>query len=317
MLDKNQDPSWRRDDKELHTQKFKRFVEKGLQSEAISFMFPLISSSDLVYEVINLLTLLAHLLNHPMDTASINKQLQAVYESYLATLHQPGKIWDENMSSPLLMHVFDEYENVSKKIMFVGQETHSWAGFMNERRGLSELLKEYESFQMGNTYKGSNGSSKPRPLNSPFWNFNRSCFVGINGLKNDRRNKGFLWTNISKFDVNGTTPSKEHVDAHIQGFELLIQEINITQPDIVVFYTGKKYRDYLNEKLNLEESKWRQLGDEVVPLKTIDCEIGNHQCRLFRTEHPRTLCQGKEYRGKGMYRIVLNKLIEEASTGNS
>ncbi|MBO0949415.1 hypothetical protein [Fibrella forsythiae] len=248
-----------------------------------------------------------------MDTVSTNKQLQAVYESYLATLRQ--SVWDEKMSSPLLMHVFDEYETVSKKIMFVGQETHSWAGCMNERRELSKLLEEYESFQLGNAYKGRSGTGKPRPLNSPFWNFNRSCFAGINGL-NDRRNKGFLWSNISKFDINGTTPSTSHIEAHPEGFELLIQEISITKPDIVVFYTGDKYQKYLNEKLDLEESKWRQLGDETIPLKTSNCTIGNHQCRLFRTEHPRTFCQGKNYRGKGMYRKVLDKLIEEASTDN-
>lgn len=247
-----------------------------------------------------------------MDVKSINQQLGLAYQDYLSKIHAQTDGLLNNASSPLLMHVFDEYASVPKKIMFVGQETHSWAGLMNERKKLGDLIDTYRNFEMGNRW-GWEGR-KTRVLTSPFWNFNRSCFVRLNGLENDRRNKGFLWSNISKFDINGTTPSTDHIDAHPEGFDLLVQEINITKPDIIVFYAGDKYQDYLNRKLSLEESAWQQVGDDSTPLKTISCTIGDHPCRLFRTEHPRTLCQGHKYRGKGMYQLVLNKLVEAAST---
>ena len=96
------------------------------------------------------------------------------------------------------MDVFDNYEKMEKKVLFVGQETHSW-GQMNLEPTLQELQTNYSNFNLGKSadYK----DNKPlRYLKSPFWNFSRSFFYNIN-LQNaevSRKTNGFLWTNISK-----------------------------------------------------------------------------------------------------------------------
>jgi len=58
-----------------------------------------------------------------MTAAIVNQQLKDIYLPYLALTHE--KNWEPNTSSPLLMNVPDDYLNMKRKILFVGQETHT------------------------------------------------------------------------------------------------------------------------------------------------------------------------------------------------
>jgi hypothetical protein len=63
-----------------------------------------------------------------MTAESLNAQLAQIYQTYTQSIY--SKKWEDNVSAPLLMHVYDEYVTMDRKILFVGQETHSW-GQMN------------------------------------------------------------------------------------------------------------------------------------------------------------------------------------------
>lgn len=234
----------------------------------------------------------------------INQQLKVEYEAYLNELH--SQFWPEKVSSPLLMHTFDEYQIMDKKIMVVGQETHSWCGSMTNKMTIDNLLKAYEDFELGK-HADYNDGRKPRYLKSPFWNFSRSLFYSLNGHNSfvERGTNGFLWTNISKFDYHSSTPSLDLQERNMSGFSLLKTEINITRPDIVVFLTGTKYDARIasvfgGENIELESG---------VPLYRIQTTDGSLPRMTFKTEHPRTLCQHKKYKSEKMYQKVLAKII--------
>lgn len=111
-----------------------------------------------------------------MTAESLNAQLAKIYQIYTTSIC--AKEWENNVSAPLLMHVFDDYVMMDQKILFVGQETHSW-GQMNLKPTVDELATTYQKFNLGKLADYRDG--KPlRYLRSPFWNFNRSVFYGCN-----------------------------------------------------------------------------------------------------------------------------------------
>ena len=235
-----------------------------------------------------------------MDATTINQQLRDVYQPYLDHLHEQDWSKYPKVSSPLLMHVFDDYVAMLRKVMIVGQETHSWAGEMNQQHDLPHILRVYEGFKLGQHF--AKQGKRTRILTSPFWNFSRSIFHGLNSDMS-RQTPGFLWTNISKFDDGGTTPNQELQHKNERGFHLLREEIRITKPDVVIFLTGTKYDCWIAKVFNLIELPepvldgllWRiHTNNDILPL-------------MFKTQHPRTLCAQK------LYRPVSDKLLEVAA----
>ena len=237
-----------------------------------------------------------------MDVSNLNQQLRAIYKPYPETTYNQKWQAADKVSAPLLMNAFEEYGYMAKKILFVGQETHGW-GQMNKQSDAETLQKDYASFNLGKSANYGDGKL-PRYLKSPFWNFSRSLFYNLNKSVNgvSRKTNGFLWTNISKFDTNSTTPNFELQEQNPAGFELLKQEIFIVKPDVVVFLTGRKYDCWLDRILApqkvdvLENNLLWMLNDpnQLLPKLT------------FQTQHPRTLCMQK------VYGEVLNKVIELA-----
>ncbi len=238
-----------------------------------------------------------------MEESNLNQQLRAMYQPYLEVTYNQKWPEEAGLSAPLLMHVFKEYESMSRKVLFVGQETHGWDQ-MSKKLNVETLQKQYTDFNLG---KSANyGDGKPlRYLRSPFWNFSRSLFYTLNISGNDvsRKTNGFLWTNISKFDAGTTTPNLELQQQNIAGFELLKQEIAVIKPDIVVFLTGTKYDNWIDHLFHPQKEiviennfLWRLSdSDQFLPELT------------FQTQHPRTLCMHK------MYREVLSKITELAT----
>ncbi|RCR71392.1 uracil-DNA glycosylase family protein [Larkinella punicea] len=237
-----------------------------------------------------------------MNISNLNQQLQGVYQTYLDTIY--SQTWPENVSSPLLMDVFQEYGEMEKKVMFVGQETHGW-GNMSGKFSVEKLQTEYHEFDLGKRANYPNGK---RYLKSPFWNFSRAFFYNLNkqNVAVSRKTNGFLWTNISKIDHKSTTPSFELQQQNESGFELLKHEIDITKPDVVIFLTGTKYDSWLEKlftiknEVIIENGFLSMLHDQskLLPLLT------------FKTKHPRTLSSQK------MYHAVLQKMTEMATEHN-
>ncbi|WP_461067029.1 uracil-DNA glycosylase family protein [Spirosoma horti] len=224
-----------------------------------------------------------------MTATQLNQRLQEIYQTYIDLMYRYK--WLKGVSAPLLMSVFEAYERMERKILFVGQETHSW-GRMDEHASVEALQTKYAAFDLGKS--ADYGDGKPnRYLISPFWNFSRAFFYNLNKSAGDvsKKTNGFLWTNIFKFDSNTTTPTFDLQQQNAAGFELLNQEIAILQPDVVVFLTGRKYDHWLDqlykperESVNGTDSVWLlHSSTQLLPTLT------------FQTQHPRTLSMQKSY----------------------
>ena len=171
----------------------------------------------------------------------INNQLYDLYDSkwndFLSMKDQLDNEGIYDYSSPLLMYCWEqEYEEGNKKILFVGQESNSWyedGSSLNEN-SLNQVISNYEDFDLGNGY------------NSPFWHF-------VHNLNNRFNNSShsFLWTNINKFglDKGKGRPNKRVTELENQYFNILKDELNIINPDAVIFLTGPNYDNDIKNKL--------------------------------------------------------------------
>ena len=222
----------------------------------------------------------------------INQELQAIYQSYFENLK--GKTLPPETSNPLLMHIYDEYMTSKVKVMIVGKETNSW-GNLSQTSSIKPIIKMYKDFALGHGWY--NKSGKVRMLNSPFWNFSRSIFAKLND--GNRRSKGFLWTNVSKFDTGKNNRTPDLAYRYKEGFELLRKEIKITGPDLILFVTGNDYDVQIKEYINLESSPL-----EAHPyIDILKDNKGEISAKMYKINHPNWLRYNKKYWP------VLNQLI--------
>ncbi|WP_300598603.1 hypothetical protein [Niabella sp.] len=219
----------------------------------------------------------------------INQQLKSVYEDYLAELKRLPKEQTGKFSYPLLMKAFPSYEKVKHKILFVGKETYGWGGTMNKSQNLTveKLMKDYEAFEFAKNYPGRN---------SPFWRFLRVCHNKLNG---EDFPDGFLWTNISKCDNNGTSPEFKLQKLNDKGFEMILDEIQITKPEIVIFITGWNY-EYQFQRV-FSGLEYKTLEENYL-YQCIHPALPKHS---YMTMHP----NGLQFRKK--FDTTLNQIIDK------
>jgi len=128
---------------------------------------------------------------------------------------------------------------------------------------ISALIEEAKNFVTG-----------PKDKNRPFWiaSFNLTKLLKLPKY-------GFVWSNLIKIDDmsdvgNKTARVKQDIEQKLCGLGLLQEEIKITRPNVVVFFTGPHYDNRLDEdfkgidKKNVEPYKERQfarLKHELLP----------------------------------------------------
>jgi hypothetical protein len=141
---------------------------------------------------------------------------QRTFESIVAQF--PG----QDVAGPLLLSPSEKYQQQARKLLIVGQETKGWGYYADN---IEAGMRHYEEFNVGQGY-----------YSSPFWNVTRK-------VERLLRNQEYscAWTNISKFDVEHKRASGEQLAAISEIDSLLIKEIEIIQPDIVLFYTGPDF----------------------------------------------------------------------------
>lgn len=158
--------------------------------------------------------------------SDMNRQLLEVYSRVL-----DHDIWsrlanEPELSGPLLIEVPDAFHNARVKLMIVGQQTKGWE---HTKAGIEGLLAYYRRFELGKRKR------------SPFWRAARSIYNCLNPAGPPQ---GFIWSNLIKVDVNEQRPHPE-LEELICCTDLLQYELAITQPDVVVFFTGPSYDERL------------------------------------------------------------------------
>lgn len=221
-------------------------------------------------------------------SAETNDKLKPAYP-LLLTLNR----WQDH-----LLQSEDWYTGADIKVMLIGQETNEWAGDCDDfgtppskvfdpEISLGAVAGIYENFW----------SSHYRDGKFDFRNKYGSFHYGLNQIislidaKFAPMRVGYIWNNIIKTGkAKGSgAPSSAIYEAELKYFNVIQEEIQILQPDILIFLTGgydQRIRD-----------KFGSVFFEAVPnfavneVATISGE--NIHIPAFRTYHPAAL-RGRE-----------------------
>ncbi|MEI7726737.1 MAG: hypothetical protein WCK09_16630 [Bacteroidota bacterium] len=209
---------------------------------------------------------------------SIIRRLENVYETKLRGIHEKMASYNEEherkLDGPFLMSSREElYRKAKVKILFVGQESYRLEG-RNKSESYDIIpLMENNIFVIEEDY-----------TNSPFWHSVFSLNEILNPDFNDQC--CFFWTNVSKYSVNGgPLTHDEHKFVVEQTHNLLLDEINLINPDVVVFFSGPYYDDKIrcqfNGQLQFEKVK------EEIPINEFARVVHPSLPKnSFRTYHP-------------------------------
>lgn len=195
-------------------------------------------------------------------------QLKELYQRYQNSFEAiTRKFPNADIAGPLLMSPNSLYQKQKNKLLIIGQETKGWGYHSSD---IDAGMKLYEDFNLGVKYNSS-----------PFWNITRKI---ERLLGNDEYS--CAWTNISKFDVNAKRPLGEYLSKISEIDDLLIKEIEILNPNVVLFFTGPnldyRIRNVFSQIVykSIEGFTSRQfckLNHSVLPIRT------------FRSYHPKSL----------------------------
>ena len=237
-----------------------------------------------------------------MDT---NKQLEDLYKSKYPNLTSQINEYNQNINddnnratNPLMLKVNDEWINADLKIMIFGQENNFWAGECGNRAifcgKINEVIEIYEKFYL-----------KDLMYACPFWNEYRNI---IKGTKSQGKKISFLWNNIVKIGRLGIGCVPEIHKITNENFNIIADEINISKPDVLVFFTGPNYDNKIFDALGkytkfpIENFNPRQLCE-------IKFDTDYNLKYSIRTYHP-----GYLYRNKERKRIFMEELISNINS---
>ncbi len=140
------------------------------------------------------------------------------------------------------------------KVMVVGQESNGWNFFLkqlrvdtdrNFRDSIQEAMGKTEKFQ-----------SKTKWDKAQFWRFATSIYNELNGKidKADSVKSYFFWTNLRKicYDKKPKKSFPQALQTQIDNNlnTLLLEEIQIINPNVVLFLSGPDYDKYIKQQLN-------------------------------------------------------------------
>jgi hypothetical protein len=215
----------------------------------------------------------------------MNDALRVFYESIWSDI-EAIRSRELDVSRPLLLEVPPGYERAATRVMIVGQETFGWG--RPEENTVSLLQEGYRSFDRGRSVS-----------HTPFWQAASTIWRLLNP---DDEQRAFLWTNLVKVDQASHRPSQRVEDA-ISALLLVQREIEITQPDVVVFFTGPRYDERLCK--TFPNVQFVQMSKAVARVQHPSLPV-----RCYRTYHPQYLRLRRQW-------SVLDQICADASGTNA
>lgn len=210
----------------------------------------------------------------------MNVRLREVYEPAFEFIQQELP-HTPDQSRPLFLYVFPEYHDAAVKLLVVGQETNGWGNGKDE--------PDYDSVEkLVGLYAGFNLGAKVGW--TPFWKAAHKLHGAINP---DGSERGFLWSNLVKIDVGRRRPPEE-VERILSRLDLLPEEIRITRPDAVVFFTGR-YDERLRATFPGVALTPVPVPSARRPETVMRLAHRDLPPRAFRTYHPRYLRMSRQW----------------------
>ena len=205
-----------------------------------------------------------------MDTALMNHELTAAYHKALDGFK--GFAGSGRVSAPHLLQVPEVYGTAKIRLMVVGKQTDGW-GEGYDPSDVSALMRGYADFNLGGKWR-----------RTPFWQAAHQLYRKLN---HDSPPDGFLWSNLVKVDAANACPPPSILD-RVLAWGLVPTEIQITQPEVMVFFTGNDYDPLLQK--TFPDAHLDMMDNFVARVAS-----NNLPSRTFRTPHPRWLRQKKHW----------------------
>lgn len=204
---------------------------------------------------------------------TLSEQLTDVYEPLVPQVIEQLKLARKETQCPFVLSVarhpsdpntyIQDYESwyahADVKVMFFGQEVHLWE--KNEDEDFRDVQRKYEElYEDMYIITDQGGYWDERKIASG----NRFLRWGCNGIMSGiveqilrpnypGKRVSMIWNNISKLSTKTGGPVDPAITHTIEHnyFNVIPAEVEILQPDIVIFLTGpgfnNKYYDYIKE----------------------------------------------------------------------
>jgi hypothetical protein len=226
----------------------------------------------------------------------LNATLVKTYRQHWTNLQSVLRETDnveKNFTYPLLINIFPEYLIAPVKLFVVGQQTRGWQK-KTEGDAITYLIQRYEHFHLGQRYR-----------RTPFW---QACHQLNLKLNPDGPQYGFIWSNLIKIDQNKHRPVAEIEEKVCTAFPVLPLEIQISRPDVVVFFTGPNY-DFRLKKTFYGLTFQAIAGYKV---RTLARVIHNSlPYNSFRTYHPAYIRRSKQL----LLEEIVSKIVTSFQEG--
>jgi len=234
----------------------------------------------------------------------INQELKIIQELWNKNILEPY-VSENNvneLSRPYYFRVSKEYLRAAKKVMIVGQETRGFGQFTDNwpMEDIAEWCLAYYKFQV---WKENDDRYEFTYNKSSFWKLFRML-----------EREGFVpcWNNVDKVHrtVDGKTyglPEKLEIVFNSEiddlGKTLLQKEIELADPDIIVFITGPYYETSMEQALGLD----RGVLSNYRPTLEYYCKdistVTNINRKVYWTYHPSFLNRNKGFM-QGCVKII-------------
>ena len=212
---------------------------------------------------------------------NLNIKLKKLYEEYwpeysfkmLEIVNSNDFV--EKPTNPLLINIDEKrYEDSDIKVMIFGQETNNWDDdFSGSVEHCLTMYDDFFNYDKGMGYGGQ------------FW-FGFNKFISLLEERFPNKKIDSVWNNTIKTGLSGRSknyPPQYIYEIENKEFNIIRKEIEILQPDIMLFLCGPNYDNEIQNSLEMVDFK--SVGDKFTTRQL--SKLTTNVCdNVFRTYHP-------------------------------
>lgn len=208
----------------------------------------------------------------------MNQKLNELYKSKWDLLKEKFDIIlkDDNLitkpAKPLLLYIDNEYQNADIRLLVFGQETNQWCPEILDmdidkiQSGYDSWFNGGECWTYGKFYKGIEN------------------FIKLLQEKYPNKKIKTVWNNTIKIGIRDGKGCPPDYIYHLERkfFNVTAQELEILQPNLVLFFSGPNYDEILKNNFNeLEFDTFLKFsGRQISKVKINNVKFS------YRTYHP-------------------------------
>jgi len=245
------------------------------------------------------------------SACEIQKKLNILYSEVFTQDNTKDLKDKDKLSAPLLIQVYDSYINANIRIMYVGKEPNHWLtakSIDKDKRGLNGTLSS-----VGIDIKRLLNRYNKRMTRKDKWG-KHAFFKQYKNIKdqlvdNDIGSGSIVWNNLFKMAYdNGHSYSKNSKNHSSKlnelSKELFLKELEILNPEILIFVTGSSYDKVIKE--TLVDYKTIEV---IIPKKLWKFKYQDKIC--YRTVHPDSIRFIKKDKRVDYYQMIINDIKQE------